>query len=467
MNAYLLDARPDLEFAGEHSRSKLMLLGFFIFLGVENPIRKWLLPGLSAEIYVFKFVFLAAVYLVIVFDRLWPSRNGVLLLYYVLFLAAILVFYVQMLCNYNFDIRYFYFGIYGLANNFLFFPLAFVTPILLTRRDVVRICGYVTWFAIISAPVIVLQFYAPATAPINAGFGSGAEAEFTPLAGGLEFVRPEGMFTNAVSQALMVALAFSIILYSVIQGEKIVSRGVMLAGMLAVFVMVLFGSNRTEASEIAVTFLMALFVMMRRPRRRDFVFLILLLIVSVCIVGVIVFVAPESGQAFVDRWTAATGSDARSFQGGFFGRSLYPIYAFVQYIPVTPIFGYLVGICNDSVSSSTWFQMPSAAKDWHGYGIWGREGGFAVHIVELGPIVGTGYILLRFYAVLWTFRRCLGSLSFDDHILPLMLFSVGGLGVLYLPIVTNGDVGAACWAILGLALAACHESDDDAAGGDA
>ncbi len=71
-----------------------------------------------------------------------------------------------------------------------------------------------------------------------------------------------------------------------------------------------------------------------------------------------------------------------------------PHYGWIYYLH-TPFTGCLLGISSNAAARISWVQIPAAAYTWTGFGIWARESGFAVHLVELGLVLGFGYILFR------------------------------------------------------------------------
>jgi hypothetical protein len=162
-------------------------------------------------------------------------------------------------------------------------------------------------------------------------------------------------------------------------------------------------------------------------------------------------VLPNAYDMFITRWDQAAATSP--FALGFFGRALYPLYAWIYYLN-TPLDGYLLGIGTNAAARVQWVQMPAAAYAWTGYGIWARESGLAVHLVELGLVLGFGYIIFRIWFTLWLLIKVWKSTRRNHDPLALMFFSFAGELILMGPITVQGTVNVYTWIFLGVTLAA-------------
>jgi hypothetical protein len=167
-------------------------------------------------------------------------------------------------------------------------------------------------------------------------------------------------------------------------------------------------------------------------------------------------VLPNAYDTFITRWNAAAASN-NAFTLGFVGRALYALYGWIYYLH-TPFTGYLLGISSDAAARISWVQMPAAAYTWTGFGVWATESGFAVHLVELGLVLGFGYILFRIWFTLWLLIKVWKSTRKNHDPLALMLFSFAGELILMGDVTIQGTVNGYTWIFLGVTLAAAKFS---------
>jgi hypothetical protein len=137
-----------------------------------------------------------------------------------------------------------------------------------------------------------------------------------------------------------------------------------------------------------------------------------------------------------------------------FGRLFHPFYAFLDYLPFTPFIGYLLGFGGNASLRLDWVRLPSAAYEWTGYGIWGLEGGWAVHLIELGLFVGLAFIIFRIGLILWAGWNACKCTRYSGHPLPVLLFGYAGIILLNGQITGQGTINGYAWMFLGFCLSA-------------
>ncbi|MHB1953071.1 MAG: hypothetical protein ACYCOU_04935, partial [Sulfobacillus sp.] len=147
-------------------------------------------------------------------------------------------------------------------------------------------------------------------------------------------------------------------------------------------------------------------------------------------------------------------AQVNAFAFGFIGRAFYSLYAFIYYLN-TPLMGYLLGIGTNAAARLHWVQMPHAASAWTGFGIWARESGWGVHLVDLGLFLGFGYILFRLWFTISLGRQVWKNVKVGREPLSLLLYGFSGELVLMGQITIQGTVNGFTWIFLGLTLAAC------------
>jgi hypothetical protein len=163
---------------------------------------------------------------------------------------------------------------------------------------------------------------------------------------------------------------------------------------------------------------------------------------------------PTAYEAFLTRWIEAWAYEIQIFQYGVFGRIFYSFFAFLDYLPTTPLIGYLLGFGGNASLRLDWVRLPSVAYEWTGYGLWGLEGGWAVHLIELGLIFGIAFIVFRIGLILWAGWDACKCTYYCGHPLPVLLFGYTGTILFNGPITGQGTINGFAWMFLGFCLAA-------------
>jgi hypothetical protein len=119
-----------------------------------------------------------------------------------------------------------------------------------------------------------------------------------------------------------------------------------------------------------------------------------------------------------------------------------------------PFVGYLLGFGGNASLRLDWVRLPNAAYQWTGYGIWGLESGWAVHLIELGPFTGLAFIVFRIGLTLWVAWKVCKCTYYSGHPLPALLFGYVGIVLLNGQITTQGTINGFGWMYLGFCLSA-------------
>jgi hypothetical protein len=160
-------------------------------------------------------------------------------------------------------------------------------------------------------------------------------------------------------------------------------------------------------------------------------------------------VYPEGFATFAARWDVAASAESKTFQGGVFGRALYGFVDFTRLWDNTPVLGYGLGLGGNAsttlgVKIDGGDPLSLAETDW------------ARHIVDLGPVFGTGYIVFRIVLVLWLGVLVLKATRRGAGPLPLLLFAYAGYVLLLGQVTGQGAVNAYAWLFTGLCIAAAR-----------
>ncbi|MBU2858406.1 hypothetical protein HF289_16615 [Acidithiobacillus ferrooxidans] len=431
-----------------------VLYWLLIFTGA---LRKWGFPQLQKPLFFIAVPFTVWLYGISLMKNRWPRGFALLNFAYLLAGAAVLLIPVQMIIG-HYALRYGIIAGYGWLNYFFYIPLTFIIAKEFKQDDVLRLLRHTLWIGIASAPLVALQFMLPPGSVINAGNAANTADQFNDLGSALGHIRPGGFFSSSIGLQMFLATLAIAILYGWIESsQNIVARKPTLAfATMALLSMLAFSGSRGAMLQVALVFAATSVAGIISHRRklaiRTGVWPMLTVLVLV-IFWPVVF--PEAYDTFITRWNEAAA--VSPFVGGIFGRALYPLYAWVYYLH-TPFIGYLLGLGTNAAARLHWVHEPAAAYAWTGYGIWGRESGFAVHLVELGLVLGAGYIFFRIWFTLWLLIKVWKSTVRNHNPLALMLFSFAGELVLMGQITVQGTVNGYTWIFLGVTLAAAKFS---------
>ena len=445
----------------ESRRRRLVRLVFVIYwlLIFDGALRKWGLPQFQAPLFFIRVPFTLWLYGLALTQGRWPRTHGLLLTAYVLAVAAAVLIPIQLVAG-GYGARYLLVAGYGWMNYFFYIPLAFIVGAQFRRQDVLRLLRHTLWLTLLAAPLVALQFASSPNSVFNMGSGMDATNQFHTLGAALGRIRPTGFFTSALAQALFLATSAIAVLYGWIQfgRREVAGRATLVMATAAALSMLAFSGNRTAMFMVGIvsltTMITGIATRSRRLVLRTGVWP-LALVILLMLLWPLVF--PEAYLVFLTRWNGAYAVEVHQFMFGPFGRALYPLYAWIQYMG-GPLFGYLLGLGGNAATRLSWVHFPQAAYSWSGYGGWGTESGWGVHLIELGIPLGLAYSAFRVWLTGWILTKAWRGMKRQRDPLPLMLFGFAGVLLLLEQITVQGDVGGYAWLFLGVCLAAAKSA---------
>ena len=449
------------EAAGEKSEANRRLLVRLVFLIYwllifEGALRKWGLPQLQEVLFFLRIPVTMLLYLIAFKYRCWPHTALPLFLAYIFSAVAIVLVPFQIIAG-GYGPPYLLLAGSGWINYFFYVPLAFLIAEQFRKEDLDLLTRQTLWLTIPTSLLVITQFSAPSTAVINLGSGMEEFDQFQNLGAALGFVRPTGFFTSSVGQSQFVASAATLALagWLMPKSERSVSMALLIAGTVAVLAITVAGQSRGLVFQIGIVLLVAIAAGLLTGRKRIIVRAALW---PVAFLGAAIalwpLLFPTAYEVFLTRWIGAWVYETQIFQYGVFGRIFHPFYAFLDYLQPTPFIGYLLGFGGNASLRLDWVRLPSAAYDWVGYGIWGLEGGWAVHLIELGLLAGLAFIVFRIGLILWVGWSAYKCTHYSGHPLPFLLFGYVGTILLNGPITGQGTINGYAWMFLGFCLAA-------------
>jgi len=346
---------------------------YLVLLVTEGALRKWVVPGLATPLLIVRDPLVLAIYLVAASCRKFVF-NGYVMASFLLAAASFAGSLLAPETN-------IYITMIGLRCYFLHLPLMFVMEKTLDEEDIERIGKFFLWFAIPETLICVTQFDSPQSRWIN--FSVGGQITMG-MSGALNKFRPSGTFsfTTGVAEFYPVALAS---LMGFLMMRKKLPLYLALAAGLCIAVAVPVSISRTNAVTCALLLLVAGVSALALPSAPK------VIVRTILFIGVATMLASwlphfdEGVDAFSSRWTDATGNTAQSFQTNIVGRFFTDLLPPFGLLFDTPLLGQGVGRGTMMAQGFLFGQRQFAL----GEAEWPRL------ILEMGPVLGLAFILLR------------------------------------------------------------------------
>lgn len=383
---------------------------YFILLLIEGALRKWVFTGLSDVLLVIRDPIVLWIYLVAFTKRCFPINPFLIALIGIAFLAvlgAMCSEYMQPMII-----------AYGLRANFLHIPLIFVMPMALERPDIEKFGRFILWVSLGMTLLMVLQFYSPLTAKININPGgtiggiTGAKGRF----------RPTGTFSFITGIACFYPLVTAFVLQRFLSRAKVYSwltiiftMSLVLAVPISISRQMLFACLFVGILAIPTAWwVQGNFRLMRRLLILGGLGIFLLMMVPVFSDGL---------ETFAERWAHATSDAEGGVETAIFGRMLSYILEPFETMFQVPFLGYGIGMGSNAgakiLTGSVGFLM--------GEGEWGRI------IMEMGPLIGSMYIIFRIILSSFIGLRAMRATRRYRDGLPFLLYGAA------LPLIFNGQ----------------------------
>ncbi len=419
---------------------KLLLWLYIGLLLAEGALRKWFLVPLSEPLLIVRDPIVVLIYLMAFRAKLFPINGFVMATVFMGFLA----FVFGALSGESSVIV----TLYGMRINFLQIPLIFVIGQTLDYKDCVKIGKVLIILAIPQIMIMVLQFSSGQGAWINRQVGGGEG-----IMGALGKYRPPGTFSFITGPAAYFPLVLAfVIAFLLHEGKRFTWLCYIGAGcvMLAIPVSI----SRLLALTCALVMGAATYAFYRLPNPPK---LIMRAIGAAALLLIIVPMLPvfdEATETFTARWVNSTGDDVEGVKEEILGRLVYGLVGLpVNAMGKSPITGHGIGV-GSNVGAK---MLTGTATFLMGESEWEKA------IMEMGPMLGLGFIILRIALVIFLFRFAMSALG-RGNAMPLLIFAANFMLIL------NGQWGPPTilgFAVLGggLTLAATKTSSlspDDA-----
>lgn len=391
------------------SSIKVLIWTYLVLLLVEGALRKWVLPSMSDGLLVVRDPVLLVIYALALASGIFPTNRFIVA---IAILAGLSVA-ASLLGGHD----HLLILAYGLRVNYLHLPLIWIMGSVLDRRDVERIGAFLLVMAIPMTLIMVQQFRAPMDALINRGVG---QEDIGQIFGADGRIRPPGLFTFITGPQLFFPLCAAFFFHE-IGGAKRLPWYVLIASGLAITVALPVSISRTVmlgTGIVAFVFVGALpfssarFGSLLRP---------VLLLALVAGVLSLLPVFREGTGVFMTRWdTAARDEGAATAWSSVMNRTVNGLSNPYFFMREAPLFGYGIGSGSNvgaRLASGTVGFMLAEEE-------WGKV------LLELGPVLGAAFILLRMILAGWLGWRAWRALRDHRNPLPILIFAATGLTVL-------------------------------------
>jgi len=403
---------------------------YFWLLIFEGALRKWLIPSLSGPLLIARDPVVIAIYAMAVTRGVFP---GSMLVGWTFGLAA-MCFATSFAGIGNLNVT-----LFGLRANFMHLPLILIIPRVFRQEDVRRMGLALLVVAPLMGVLCVKQFQAGADSRWNVGAGGEIGAQLYAAQGK---VRASGTFSFATGLATYLSLCAAFLLNDLL-GRQVYPRWVTLSAFFSVVLSLAVSGSRTAV--ICVTVVCAMVLYMGFRRHEKFGAALRPILLTVVVVAILIRITPLFRQGIavhMDRFTSGGG-----LKEGIGMRTANEFFAAWDRLSTAPLLGVGIGVGTSAGAALLHGQREFSL----GEGEWERV------IMECGPILGVGYILLRLGYLTAIVRTALRGYR-HGHALPLLLLGVTGIDFV------NGQFGqstALGFAVLtgGLALAAAGEEE--------
>ncbi|ATC63697.1 hypothetical protein CMV30_06870 [Nibricoccus aquaticus] len=353
---------------------------YLILLVFEGALRKWVLPGAADILLIIRDPVVLGVYALVLVEGRFP-RNGFISFTIALALASGVFAFIGGHANILVTA-------YGIRTNYLHLPFIWVMADYLDRRDARRMGYAIVALAIPMTILMVMQNRSGADAWVNRGVGGG---EGGGIHGAMGRIRPPGFFSFITGPMVFFPVATAFLLSFVIEKNKLwtwlflitaglcvalalpisISRGVMVicAFVFAAFLacIILKGAFTAAFARALVGCLLVLVVLRFMP------------------------VTSEAWTVFMDRWDTAAAESQGDAWGSLTSRISAGFTAPFDLMLDVPFFGQGIGLGSNVASKLISGQMGFLLAEDE----WSRA------MMELGPLLGLGFIGLR--VALWAY----------------------------------------------------------------
>jgi len=364
---------------------KRLIWLYLFFLIFEGALRKWILPQYSSLLLIVRDPILLGIYALAMVRGFFPTNAFVVSVTVFAFLS----FFTSFAGDGVLPITMF-----GLRANYLHLPLIFLMPKVMTLKDVKQMGFFLLLISPLMAALAVKQFNADANDWINAGTGGQIGGQLFATG---KRVRPAGTFSfvNGMVSYLSVITAF--LLFNFLEGKLypkwlVVSSGVSLSFALAV------SGSRSAVAAVTIVCLMVAIICLTNTAKFGRALLPLFLF-YLTFYG-LTNLAPVFNEALASQKTRF--EESGGFKEGMLKRYFMEFPQAIDAGLNAPILGHGIGMGTNAAAGMLNEGRRSFML---------AEGEWMRVVLELGPFLGFGYILLRVILAFYLLREAFRPLK--------------------------------------------------------
>jgi hypothetical protein len=399
---------------------KRLIWLYFWLLILEGALRKWMLPGLSSPLLLVRDPVAIAIYLLAAAHGRFP-RSPFLPWIYGLACAS---FFASFAGEGNLKV-----SLFGLHANFLHLPLIFVVAEYFDLEEVKKMGKWLLVLLVPMAFIAVLQFRGGPDARINVGAGGEIGGQLFAATGR---VRASGTFSFVTGLVSFLALSAAFLIYHFLE-KKVYPRVLAWVALPALVLALGVCGSRSAVAAVSLVMAAACLVCLRSWEKFG----------TVLVRGLsiyLVFLALNHSDIFragveVQR---SRFESAGGVKDGIVERYFGEFASALHAAKGAPLLGTGLGMGTSAGAAI----LTQERKFLLGEGEWSRV------LLELGPILGSFFLLLRMALIGTGFFLGLRALG-QGQILPLLLLAMSGLEMLTGQFGQSTSLG---FAVLGMGL---------------
>ena len=377
---------------------KRLLWLYLILLIFEGALRKWVMPQLSTPLLIIRDPIVILIYMLAMTRGIFPKNAFVQWTV----ALAVLSFFASLGGIGTLKVT-----LYGLRANFLHLPLIFLIPKIFDADDVKKV-GF--FLLLLSGPMTLLvmkQFRSSPDAWINATAGGEVGGQMYAAAGK---IRPAGLFSFVTGMVSYISVVVAYLSWHFLDG-KIYRRILIFVAVPSLVLSVAVSGSRSAVVAVAIVFFAVVIICFFRGKAASGALKYSLVLCAICAGMSLLPVFREGLEVQEGRFESGGG-----VHEGIVDRFFSELGDALITAPDAPLFGIGLGLGTNAGSGMVTGERAFLISE----GEWGRV------IVESGPVLGLGYIALRF-AMLWRIWVVAKKSFSNGSSLPLLLLSAMGL----------------------------------------
>ncbi|MGC4072101.1 MAG: hypothetical protein QM760_06210 [Nibricoccus sp.] len=377
---------------------------YLILLVFEGALRKWVLPGAADLLLIIRDPVVLGVYILALMDGSFP-RNGFVGFTITLAIGSAVFCFIGGHANP-------WVTLYGIRTNYFHIPFIWVMGETLDRQDVRRLGYAILALAIPMTILMVLQNRSGTDAWVNRGVGG---SEGGQIHGAMGRIRPPGFFSFITGPMVFFPVATAFCLAFAIEKKKTFATWFVIAAGLCIALALPISISRGVmiiCGCVAVVFLVCIII------KGAFSASFARALVGAVIVLIALRFMPitqEAWTVFMDRWDTAAAEVEGDAWGSLTTRVGAGFMTPFQLMMDVPLFGRGIGLGSNVASKLLSGEMGFLLTEDE----WGRA------MMELGPIIGLGFIGLRVAIWCHLFFRSISALRRYGDFLPMLVVAAG------------------------------------------